>query len=222
MPSPPRNLKPLPGLPQYEWNQQAGRYVDAKTKRFVAWQSVGDQYDKVVNQSDKMMRALSQQLRDGDLSLDEWQSAMMGQVKITHLSAMILQKGGIDQLTQADYGRVGQVVRGEYELLRNFARQIANGSQKLDGTLLRRAEMYGQAGRSKYYGFHDKDKQDRGFDEERSILNPADHCIECVSEADKGWVSIGTLIPIGSRICRSGCKCDKEYRNSVTGETIRV
>lgn len=222
MPSPPRNLKPLPGLPQYEWNQQAGRYVDATTKRFVAWEAVGNQYDKAIKASGDVMRGYAQQLRDGQISLDEWQAAMMGQIKITHLSAMILQKGGVNQLTQSDYGRVGQVIRGEYDYLRNFAKEIASGKQRLDGTLLRRAEMYGQAGRPNYFRFHDLDKKDRGFDEERSVLNPADHCIECVSEADKGWQPIGSIIPIGQRICRVNCKCDKEYRNSVTGETIRV
>lgn len=221
MPTPP-NFKANPLTPDYLWNEAAAQYVNAKTGRFVSRQVIRDQLDLVMDASSQAMKTISESLRNGDISLAEWQTEMMQQIKTTHLAAGAMQRGGWQQMTQADFGRVGRVVRNEYGFLRNFAEQIASGEQKLDGTLGRRATQYGQAGRETYYQFWDNKLDGRGFDEERSILNPADHCSQCVEEAGKGFQPIGEMVPIGQRICRANDRCDKEYRNSQTGETLRV
>lgn len=221
MPTPP-NFKPNPLTPQYLWNERAAQYSDRKTGRFVGRQAVRDQLDNVIDASSQVMRAISQQLRDGDIGLAEWQIQMMQQIKIILLVGAVMQLGGWQQVTQADFGRVGRIVRNEYAFLRDFAEQIASGQQKLDGTLVRRAGLYGQQGRPTYLAFWDSTAAQRGFDEERSILQPAEHCTECISEDAKDFQPLGQMIPIGQRICRSNDKCLKEFRNSQTGETLRV
>lgn len=221
MPTPP-NFKPNPLIPEYLWNERAAQYTNRKTGRFVSRQVIRDQLDLVIDASSEVMRAVSQQLRAGDISLAEWQTAMMQQVKTTHLASAAMQRGGWQQMSQADFGRVGRVVRTEYGFLRDFAEAIASGKQKLDGTLTRRAALYGQEGRPTYYTFWDSEMTRRGFDEERSILNPADHCNDCVNEEAKGFQPRGQMIPIGRRQCRSNDRCDVEFRNSQTEETLRV
>lgn len=225
MPTPP-NFKPNPLLPQFRWNIKAAQYADRVTGRFVSRQLIRDQLENVVDASSQVMRALSQQHRNGEISLADWQIQMMQQVKTTHLAAAAMQRGGWQQMSQADFGRVGRAVRTEYDFLRKFAGQIASGKQKLDGSFTRRAALYGQQGRPTYVTFWDSTAAQRGFDEERSILQPAEHCTECVSEDAKGFRKIGRksggMIPIGRRICRSNDKCLKEFRNSQTGEVLRV
>jgi hypothetical protein len=221
MPTPP-NFKPNPLAPQYLWNEAAHSYIDRETGRPVSWQVIRDELESVIDASSQTMRAVSQQLRDDDIDLTEWQTQMMQLISITILAGAAMQRGGWQQMTQADFGRVGQIVRNEYGFLRDFAEQIASGEQKLDGTLARRASLYGQQGRPTYLIFWDSTAAQRGFDEERSILQPAEHCTECVSEAAKGFQPIGQMIPIGSRICRSNDKCIVEFRNSQTGEILRV
>lgn len=226
MPTPPDfEPEPNPLIPLFLWSVAAHNYIDRKTGRFVSRQVIRDQLENVIDASSQVMRALSQQLREGDISLAEWQTQMMQQIKTTHLAGGAMQRGGWQQMTQADFGRVGQIVRREYDFLRTFAEQIASGEQKLDGTLARRAGLYGQQGRPTYLTFWDSTAAQRGFDEERSILQPAEHCKECVSEDAKDFRKIGQkngMIPIGQRICRSNDKCLKEFRNSETGETLRV
>ncbi len=221
MPTPP-NFRPNPLTPEYLWNEAAHNYVDRRTGRFVSRQVIRDQLDNVIDASSQVMRAISQQLRDGDISLAEWQTQMMQQIKTTHLAGGAMQRGGWQQMTQADFGRVGQIVRREYGFLRDFAEQIANGEQKLDGTLARRAGLYGQQGRPTYLAFWDSTAAQRGFDEERSVLQPAEHCNECISEDAKGFQPLGQMIPIGRRICRSNDRCLKEFRNSQTEETLII
>ncbi len=221
MPTPP-NFKPNPLLPQFRWNERAAQYADQKTGRFVSRKLIRDQLDKVVDASSQVMRALSQQLRDGDISLADWQIGMMQQIKTGHLAAAAMQKGGWQQLSQSDFGRVGQIVRREYGFLRSFAEDIASGKQKLDGSLTRRSALYGQQARPTYLTFWESTANQKNFDEQRSILQPAEHCSECISEAAKGFRKIGDMIPIGQRICRSNDRCIVEFRNSQTGETLRV
>jgi hypothetical protein len=221
MPTPP-NFKSNPLSPEYLWNEKAAQYVNRSTGRFVPRSEITDQLFKVTKQSSNIMRALSQELRDGNISLANWQIQMMQQIKVTHLAGAAMQRGGWQQMTQADFGRVGQIVRREYNFLRDLANGIESGEIKLDGRILLRATQYGQAGRETNITFWDLEADRRGFDEERSILNPAEHCKECVNEAAKGFQSRGEMIPIGQRLCRANDKCDKEYRNSITGETLRV
>lgn len=224
MPTPP-NIRPNPLTPQYLWNEATHNYIDRKTGDFVSRKVIRGQLDKVIDASSQIMRAISQQLRDGDISLAEWQLEMMQQIKTTHLAGGAMQRGGWQQMSQADFGRVGRIVRDEYGHLRDLAKLIASGEQKLDGTLVRRSALYGQQGRPTYLTFWDNTAAQRGFDEERSFLNPAEHCKECVSEDAKGFRKIGQkngMIPIGQRICRSNDRCGKEFRNSKTGETLGV
>lgn len=215
----------LMGSTRYGWNAKAGQYVDSKGK-FVPRSAVRDDLDLVLDGITAKMDLASQGLRNGAINLDQWLFEMMDLTKRAHLVSAAAQRGGWAQMTQADFGRVGQIVRREYGYLRNFAEQIASGKQPLDGNIARRARMYGQQARNTFYSFQKVEMERRGFDEERSILNPADHCEGCKSEERKGFRKMDAkgknkMIPIGRRECRSNCKCSVEYRNSSTGETVR-
>lgn len=221
MPTPP-NFKSNPLLPEYLWNEKALQYTNISTGRFVPRSEITDQLFKVTKRSSDVMRIISQQLRDGNISLADWQMAMMQEIKTTHLAGAAMQRGGWQQMTQADFGRVGQIVRREYGFLHDLANGIESGEIKLDGRILLRASQYGQAGRETNIKFWDLEADKRGFDQERSVLNPAEHCKECVDEDAKGWQPIGQMIPIGRRICRANDKCDKWYRNSKIEEVLKV
>lgn len=210
------------GSTRYAWNDKAGRYVDQKSGQFVSHAAVRSDLDRVLDGITAKMDLVSRGLNNGVINLDQWQAQMMDLTKRVHLVSAAAQRGGWAQMTQADFGRVGQIVRREYGFLRNFAEQIASGKQPLDGNIARRARMYGQQARNTFYSFQKVEMERRGFDEERSVLNPADHCEQCKSEERKGFQPIGSMVPIGQRICRSNCKCSVEYRNSATGETIKI
>lgn len=207
---------------RYAWNDAAGRYIDTRTGRFVSRQAVRDDLDAVLDGLTAKMDLVSQALVQGAIDLDEWQLQMMDLVKRAHLVSAAAQQGGWAQMTQADFGRVGQIVRREYDYLRRFAEQIASGEQPLDGNIGRRARMYGQQGRNTYYAFTRVEMRKRGYDQERNVLNPADHCEGCLEETAKGWQAIGQMVQIGQRTCKSNDKCSVEYRNSDTGEVVKV
>jgi hypothetical protein len=161
------------------------------------------------------MRSLATRLREGTIGLDQWLADMRVAVKDVHLYSSALAKGGWAQMTKADFGRVGRTVKDQYAYLDRFAADIDAG-MALDGRFLMRVELYVESGRRTYYDVVARELPD-GFDEERSVLHPADHCDECVEQAALGWQERGAMIPVGERTCLSRCRCTQEWRNSATG-----
>jgi hypothetical protein len=207
---------PIAGT-SYRWNEVAARYISANG-RFVARTAVRLALDEAIVNGAERMVALSRQVQAGTMSLADWQLQMMAEIKATHLASGAAASGGWAQLSQADYGRIGQRIRVQYQYLRNFADEIASGKQRLDGTLIRRTELYNRAGRETYHLVERTEMGQRGYDQERSVLRPGDNCRGCIEEDRKGWQPLGSLVPIGQRDCRTNCRCFVEYRNRATAE----
>jgi hypothetical protein len=196
----------------YRWEPNAGasgRYRDERG-RFVASSTVRRELDRYLDNSDPA-KALAEALRGRQLSLADWEVAMRRHVKNTQLNAIALERGGWANMTPADYGRAGQIIREQYGYLRGFANDIASGKQRLDGTLGVRARLYTQAGRESFY----RSKQANltaGVDMVRSVRHARDSCSECVS-LDGKWFRVGdpTYKLPGQRICTKNCRCTEEY-----------
>jgi hypothetical protein len=161
------------------------------------------------------MRALTQSLIDGQIGLDTWQAQMMASVKSVHIVGATLANGGWAQMEQSDWGWTGSArIRPQYAYLRDFAAQLANGKQPLNGTALARAELYAHAGRATHRAAQERLAKERGMAMERNLLGSADHCSGCLGETARGWVPIGSLIPCGSRQCLSRCHCSIIWRTA--------
>ncbi len=219
------NIQPDPLLPEYFWNQAAGRYASRTSGRFIGQQTIRGELDKALDNVTDRLVLLAKDFRTGVIDGRTWQIESMSLIKQVHLIGGAMEKGGWANMTQSDFGRIGQIVRGEYAYYNNLIKQIELGQQRLDGTLDSRMRLYGQAGRGTYHKFEREDRFTQGYDEERSILHGRDNCKSgkrpgCIEEAQKQWQPIGEMTPIGSRVCLSNCKCSVSFRNSKTGETI--
>ena len=215
-------IKPVPGLPTFRWNEAAGRYI-SPSGRFVSVERIRGELDRFITGTTNLMEATSRRLVAGEISLAEWQGSMMVLTKEVNLAGAALESGGWYSMGPSEFGRAGQKIRGEYGFLNNFANEIADGTQRLDGTLVNRAKLYGEQGRVTYYDFARVTAEALGFTEERSRLQPAEHCELCVSEQARGWQPLGSIIKIGSRTCLSNCRCFMEYRKlDGTKATIRT
>lgn len=199
----------------FRWNARSGRYVDARTGRFVSQTTVRAELDHALVQASRETRALAERLRSRTISLRRWELEMRRQVRRAQLYSAAAAKGGWAQMDPADFGRAGREIRDQYAYLKRFARQIRSGQQPLDGRFLQRTELYVEAGRTTYHATELADARRRGRTETRNVLHPADHCEgagSCVEQSGRGWVPIGSLLPIGRRLCLARCKCTVEYR----------
>ena len=178
----------------YRWEPTAGvsgRYRDERG-RFVASSTVRRELDRYLDNSDPA-KALAEALRGRQVSLADWEVGMRRVVKNTHLNAIALERGGWANMTPADYGRAGQIIREQYGYLKNFAADIASGKQRLDGTLGVRAKLYTQAGRESFYRSKQANLAE-GVDMVRSVRHARDSCVECVS-FDGKWFRVGDPNP---------------------------
>ena len=198
--------------PAYEWSPGSQRYVNAVTKRFVKREQVRQALDIALDRSRNEVARLSRELVAGRINLADWQKAVAQEVKSMHMASAALAKGGWAQMTPQDTGRAGRIIRDEYAYLANFAAQVKSGQQKLDGSLVTRANLYAQAPRGTYHAIEQRGMTEQGKTECRNVLGPADHCEGCLTETAKGWVPIGALVPIGDRLCLANCRCSISYR----------
>lgn len=197
----------------YGWNETAGRYIELSTGRFVKFTDVRDALESVIDVSSNRMLGLTQSMIDEQISLAEWQSGMMEQIKLAHTASAASARGGWAQMSQSDWGAAGKMIRDQYDYLRNFADEIASGKQRLNGTALVRTDLYGDAARGTFEQMRRRyERLMNGMEEERRVLGQADHCPGCLSQAEMGWQPIGTLDPIGAEECITRCHCRFIYR----------
>src|SRR5690606_13988745 len=146
------------------------------------------------------------------ISVERWRLTMRQEIKNVHLYSAASARGGWAQLTQAELGRVGQIIGREYQYLDRFAATIRGRAYKRDGRMLARAQLYAQAGRRTYHGTDERGELENGMTEERRIAEGTGPCVDCLEQEAEGWVPIGTLVPVGARECLSNCRCTIQYR----------
>lgn len=160
------------------------------------------------NRLQNMFRAVS---ADGvDIGLFQDSSAL--ELKRLHTQMMALGRGGWEQVTFSDWGRVGAKLKGEYGFLQGFMQEIADGKLS-EAQIAARLEMYSSGAWSSYWKGRDSAKKAAGFKEEIRILDTrASHCDDCPSLAGH-WEKIGTLpVPGEASQCIHNCRCTKKYR----------
>lgn len=156
---------------------------------------------------------LAQQLIDKKISLAQWQIAMREYIRTIHRQAAIVSAGGIQNMTPALWGYEGYLVKLQYQYLDGFVADIiANPSAWLNGRLLVRMKLYGQAEWSTFEQMVRFQKRLEGWTEERRSLGVADHCEGCLQQSSLGWRQINALETIGSQQCATNCHCVFLYR----------
>lgn len=198
-------------LSQYQYDPRSRRYRDTTTGQYLSAKTVRSAIDQIIDAQTVDMRDLAQNLVDGSLSLADWQMKSAALLKNLHVAMGLAATGGLEATSASDLGYIASQIKKQYSYLNKMALEIRKGEQALDGTLVARAALYTQAGREIYEAVVARAAKDGGATQERSILGAADHCNDCVGEAAKGWVDIGTLIPIGQRQCLSNCRCGMQY-----------
>lgn len=201
----------------YRYDPVALRYR-GRDGRFVPERRIKAAVDDMIDGGTERLVGMTDALRSGRMPLAEWQRAMMDELRQMHGGAAILAHGGKQAMSPSDWGWTGFRVRTEYRYLRNWAREIADGTAPLDGRMLARARLYGGASRVTFEQMKMRDARNGGMQFERWVLSPADHCSGCPNQAARGWVPLGTLPPIGSNPCKSNCRCSKQTRRAPVRE----
>ena len=99
---------------RYQFQESTGRYR-GPSGRFVSQREVRAAVDKMIAASGQRMRGLTEQFRQRALTLGEWEQAMRRELSTLHVAAATVAKGGRAEMSQSDYGRVGQLVQKQFK-----------------------------------------------------------------------------------------------------------
>jgi hypothetical protein len=203
-------------MPKFTWDKANRRYVDAKGNP-VPDSVIREWIDSAVDDTKDDIGSIADELIGGEIDGPEWKQKITSRLRAMHTGVSLIAAGGLNHITDKALGRINAKLIEQDRYLVKFSIDIETGIQQKDGTLKTRAELYADAGVGTYEYVKRGEKQDAGFDEERSILDDgANHCEDCPAEAAAGWVPIGSLTPIGGRECLARCRCSIEYRKGPT------
>lgn len=216
------------GKPLWTWNQNTKRYREKATGRFVGQKKMTDlRNDFIVRQKERLAagsNTLTDQLAAGDITIQRWVLDQRQIIKETYVDQYVLGKGGRNNMTQVDWGRVGAEIKKQYGFLQGFGQDIADGKMSVAGIKARSGlyidsstQMF-ELGRSASFGLTLPEHPADGsqicksnckcewviveFDdrfEATWMLNPAEHCDTCLGNAGRWDPLIVSKSDVNSR-----------------------
>lgn len=170
---------------------------------------------QTVDKAMDRIEQLSRRYVAGEINHAEWVIDFKAEIKKGLRGMAHLANGG--ELDPRTLGALGAAVREQYKFLDRFASAVENGDVKLGPGLIARSKMYADGFWGQYQNFQRLREEEAGMAYERLVLGAAQHCPECQHDANRGFVKIGTLKPLGSRQCLSRCRCHFEYTMRAAG-----
>ncbi len=198
---------------QWIWDDIKKFFIDAagviaEKLGFGVLVDLRDQFsENAMTESDKLISSL---MEDGNIGLQTWNLQMRELIKNTYRAQYELAIGGRENMTQADYGRLGGILQEQYRYLQGFTDDLAAGKLS-PGQAMYRARMYIDSStqafeRARAAGFgldlpqypgdggtqcltNCKCEWDIQFDEKNWVFNCtwrlgyAEHCPDCLENA---------------------------------------
>jgi hypothetical protein len=197
-----------------------GRYYTQHPFRPVSQEALRDLLDGLVLREELAIVDLIEALHAGKIAPAVFQQRMQVQLRRLHINYRSLGAGGYRNLSPGDLRKIGATLQYEFDRLASFIQQIINGQSTLRQSQVR-AQMYIGTARIQYWQAVSEHLQaPPGMVViKRRMLNPADHCRDCVSYADRGWtLPNDTPSPGIGSACRSNCKCYEIYKTVPVNE----
>jgi hypothetical protein len=197
----------------FTYDPVSRRYRSVETGRYIPAKEVRAVVDKVIDNYQSEFVVLATKLQTGELSLAEWQLQMASLIRQIHTTTGVASLGGFDMVSKSDYGYIEGLIKVQIGYLNQFAQDIADATQLVNGSLLQRTKLYAQAARGSFESIQRRAAKFANLTEEKRNLGSADHCTSCVEYASRGWVPIGTLPMIGQDSpCKVNCRCTFTFK----------
>lgn len=197
------------------------RYRDIETGRFLPRGEVLNYVDASIDASGIAGNLLGGYVYDGTLSPADFRALFREELKGEYTREYLLGIGGREQMTQADWGRIGGMLKEQYGHLDDFIAELEAGNLTPE-QIAARINMYVNSSRESFERAHYQVAGKAGCDEELWGLGASEHCPDCLEFAGMGWQPLKTF-PYpgqGQTQCLTNCQCTVSYRNSTTGVVI--
>jgi hypothetical protein len=196
-----------PALQKFRFNERTLRYVDSQG-RVVADSLIRAEFEKVRQEGIRRALELGKRLQSGGINTSQFMLEMRDLIKSLHSVAGATARGGWNQMSLSDWGKVGSLTREQYEFLNRLGLQIEQGLP-LDGRFLDRVVRYAKASRGTFENFKALMQKRIGKTRAVRVTHAKESCAGCLSIAGVE-MDIDELLkehPIGSKECQVNCLC---------------
>lgn len=196
----------------YYWNSKTGRFHDKSNNVFVKRADVLKHLDIEHNKSKVRMQGLARRLVSNKLTLPEFQTLMIDELKGSHLRMALLSSGGKNGISNNGYLSTARTLKEQYRYLNGFVNAIASGEMTENG-IINRAGMYANSSAIAFNNAEKVNRIENGAVYGRRVLDPqAQHCASCIKYERKEWTPVEEIVPRGTNCeCHQNCKCTVFY-----------
>ncbi len=132
----------------YDSRPGVNRYRNPQGQ-FVSAQQIVTLRNDFLTARSAITASLAAQVASGEISADQWESAMQAEIKTTLGVEYAFGRGGLTNMTPADWDALGALVADRYDYLADFAADIADGRLS-EAQITARSDLYIGAGVGAY------------------------------------------------------------------------
>jgi len=169
-------------MPNWSYNPEKKQYRNLDTGHYVSHVQITKWAYAYADASGDGVASLASLVANGGMGVGQWQAAMRQTVKTQYINQYIAGRGGYAQMTQRDWGALGQMLRDQYGYLDGFAADVASGRLS-EGQIQSRAKMYVNAAHEAF---------ERGRAEAFGMpalpAYPSDGQTECLTNCRCNWI----------------------------------
>ena len=115
-------------MPEWGYSPEYKAYRDLSTGRWASRVQVQGWVTENIALAQNSADSLAAMVADDLIRVGDWQAVMRQQIKQSYIEQYITGKGGIEQMTQADWGSIGGQLSEQYSYLDSFSQEIAAGN----------------------------------------------------------------------------------------------
>lgn len=123
------------------WDTSSRRYRNTETGRWISHSKVADLRNDFATKQRVWADTAAAALGRGDWTVRRWELEIRERLKKVYLTEYMLGRGGKNAMTQADYGRVGAMLKEQYDYLRAFAVDVQAGTMS-EAQIAARTQLY--------------------------------------------------------------------------------
>lgn len=207
----------------YYWDTSVGRYRGSDG-RFVSKSTIDSFISRSLEVSKNVSDTLGQLVSNGLINVDDWKLSFREEIKGEYIREYVTAKGGLDQMTSADWGSIGGMLKEQYSYLDGFANDIAAGNLS-EAQIEARSAMYINSAHEALERAKEKVATALGFDLEEWVVDTSvENCDDCIAFSQMGVVPVdedpynGAYPGSGDTVCLTSCHCKIVYSSSDSGE----
>lgn len=127
--------------PLWYWDDNVKRYRSPETGRFVGVDEMNALRAQFLTQQKQTLSGLTTVYASETINFKVYRKEVVNTIRQTYIDMYVMGKGGRNNMTQSDWGKVGAMLKEQYKYLNPFMDQIEAG-QLSEAQIVARLNMY--------------------------------------------------------------------------------